>query len=51
MSPAHASIAQLDRATGFEPVGRAFESLWTHFIPLFQSLLPICRRDESVVVN
>ncbi len=28
----NASIAQLDRATGFEPVGRRFESCWTQSI-------------------
>ena len=27
----YAPMAQLDRATGYEPVGRAFESLWVHF--------------------
>ncbi len=29
-----ASLAQLDRATGFEPVGRGFESLRAHFLIL-----------------
>ena len=34
----HAPIAQLDRVTGFEPVGREFESLWArHIPPLFLS--------------
>ncbi len=28
----HAPVAQLDRVTGFEPVGRGFESLQAHHI-------------------
>ncbi len=33
----HAPIAQLDRASGFEPEGRGFESLWARLIPYFES--------------
>lgn len=29
----HAPVAQLDRVTGFEPVGREFESLRAHQLP------------------
>ena len=35
-----AAVAQLDRATGYEPVGREFESLQAHHI--FQGLWHIC---------
>ena len=35
-----ALVAQLDRATGYEPVGREFESLQAHHI--FQGLWHIC---------
>ena len=34
-----APVAQLDRATGFEPVGRGFDSLRAHHISLAQHLL------------
>ena len=29
---AHAAVAQLDRAPGFGPGGRGFESLWPHHV-------------------
>ncbi len=29
-APLNAPIAHLDRALGFEPRGREFESLWAH---------------------
>ena len=37
---AYAPVAQLDRATGFEPVGRGFESLRAHHINPLQLIDP-----------
>ena len=31
---AYAPVAQLDRVTGYEPVGRGFESLPAHHVPI-----------------
>src|SRR6185436_10996559 len=40
-----APIAQLDRASGYEPGGRTFESCWAH-----QPSLPVTRRLPTVAL-
>jgi hypothetical protein len=37
----YAPVAQLDRVTGFEPVGREFESLWARQLSFLLLLLEI----------
>ena len=37
--PFPAPVAQLDRASGYEPEGREFESLRAHHFPLYLPLL------------
>jgi hypothetical protein len=45
----NAPVAQPDRATGFEPVGREFESLRAHHPSsvLSSALIPALRRNEG----
>ncbi len=38
----HAPIAQLDRASDYESVGRGFDSLWAHQIPSCFQTLKLC---------
>ena len=46
-----APVAQLDRATGYEPVGRVFESLRAHHSPLKYPYSYQLTIDSSVVAN
>ena len=52
---AHASLAQLDRVTGYEPVGRGFESLSARHkskqAPIFGCLLTFSAERDSNRAN
>src|SRR3569832_205813 len=42
-----APIAQLDRALGFEPRGREFESLWAHHFTIRLRWFPSCAGERD----
>ncbi len=41
------SVAQLDRATAFEAVGRGFESLRAHFISILLIATQVAAKDAA----